>query len=141
MATFTKATTREVVKTRFGKRMVIGTKSHVPEKIDDKSKLQQKLMTCWGKATKDPVNTRIIIETAVLDPKQTWVDNDGVRHLWEVYFMIDGSDGERRYEGEKWMISASDGSYGEYLLPEEVLPKVQEIMSKYPIGRIYTDRY
>lgn len=55
--------------------------------------------------------------------------------------MIDGSDGERLNDGSTWLFSSNDGTIGEYIQPEEVLPQALEILKKKPITAIYNDVY
>lgn len=97
--------------------------------------LQQEFMERWLEALNDPIETRVIIETTepIKDERVCCGDN--------VYYMIDGSDGERLNDGSTWLFSSNDGTIGEYIQPEEVLPQALEILKKKPITAIYNDVY
>lgn len=97
--------------------------------------LQQEFMERWLEALNDPIETRVIIETT--EP----IKDERVCCGETVYYMIDGSDGERINDGSTWLFSSNDGTIGEYIQPEEVLPQALEILKKKPITAIYNDVY
>lgn len=103
--------------------------------------LQKAFMECWIEALNDPIGTRVIIETDI-QGRQTWTDKEGHTHLYNEYFMIDGSDGERRNQDGKWMWSSSTGRDTDaYINADEVLPRALSVITSGRVTAIYNDVY
>lgn len=104
--------------------------------------MQKAFMECWIEALNDPIGTRVIIETDIQGYRQTWTDKEGNTHEYDEYFMIDGSDGERRNQDGKWMWSSSEGRNTDaYINADEVLPRALSVISSGRVTAIYNDVY
>ena len=101
--------------------------------------LQRDLMDCWLTALDNPMDYRLVIELDSKDPTNAWIDEDGKKHALNKYIMIDGSNGIKLFDDNKWLISSSWKKDPVIVNPEEVLPRALQVIDGGHVKEIYND--
>ena len=101
--------------------------------------LQRDLMDCWLTALDTPMHYRMVIELDSKDRTNAWIDEDGKKHSLNKYIMIDGSNGIKLFDDNKWLISSSWKKDPILVNPEEVLPRALQVIDGGHVKEIYND--
>ena len=101
--------------------------------------LQRDLMDCWLTALDNPMDYRVVIELDSKDRTNAWIDKDGKKHALNKYIMIDGSNGIKLFDDNKWLISSSWKKDPIIVNPEEVLPRALQVIGGGHVKEIYND--
>jgi hypothetical protein len=105
----------------------------------DKMQLQRDFMDCWLIVLDDPMPYRVIIELDEEDETNAWTDEDGNKHALNKYIMIEGSNGIKLFDDNKWLISSSWKKDPILVNPEEVLPRALQVIDGGHVKEIYND--
>ena len=101
--------------------------------------LQRDFMDCWLTALDTPMHYRVIIELDSKDRTNAWIDENGKKHSLNKYIMIDGSNGIKLFDDNKWLISSSWKKDPILVNPEEVLPRALQVIDGGHVKEIYND--